>query len=291
MRSWLREPLLHFLLLGCALFVLYGWVGGRAQGDGANIVVTRGQIEQLTAGFVGMYHRAPDQAEVQALIDEAIHEEIYYREAKALGLDRDDTIVRRRLTQKLQFVSENVTPIPGPTDAQLEAYLRDNPQRFQQEIRYNLTQVYLDPEQHGARLTDDAQALLAQLQRPGSVPDTSGDASLMPRSFETVPAGELSRMFGEKFELALRAAPIGQWCGPVPSGYGIHLVLVRERALDRTATLAEMHDDVRRAWTETQQAAANARFYADLRKRYHVTVAPHEVTSAPSVGQTTELGP
>ncbi|HEY3256939.1 MAG TPA: peptidylprolyl isomerase [Polyangiaceae bacterium] len=273
MRSWLREPLLHFLLLGGALFVLYGWVGGRARGAGDSIVIDQQQIAQLSAGFARMYQRAPDQAELQGLIDEAIHDEIYYREAKALGLDRDDIIVRRRLAQKLQFVSENVTPIQEPSDAQLEAYLRDNPGRFQLEIRYSLTQIYLDPERHGARLADDARALLAQVQRPGASSESSGDACLMPRSFDKTSASELSRMFGDKFETALRAAPIGQWSGPLASGFGLHLVLVRERAAERAASLADVRDDVRRAWLEAQQAQANARYYADLRKRYHVTVA------------------
>jgi hypothetical protein len=273
MRHWLREPLLHFLLLGVGLFVLYGWVGGRAPGDGQTIVISQGQIEQLSAGFARMYQHAPDPAELQGLIDEAIHEEIYYREAMALGLDRDDTIVRRRLTQKLQFVSENVTPIPEPTDAELEGYLQGNAQRFQREVRYSLIQVYLDPELHGARLADDAHTLLARLQRFGSVPDTIGDASLMPRSFEKAPAAELSRLFGDEFETALRAVSIGQWSGPVPSGYGVHLVLVRDRDAQGTATLAEMREDVRRAWTEARQAEANARYYAELRKRYQVTVA------------------
>ena len=182
-RRWLREPLLHFLLLGCGLFLLYGWVG-RTKAEGDTIVISQAQIEQLSAGFVRMYQRVPDPAELQGLIDEAIHEEIYYREAKALGLDRDDTIVRRRLSQKLQFVSENVTPIPDPTEAQLEAYLRDNPARFQLEIRYSLTQVYLDPEQHGARLADAAQSLLALVSAdltaalyPGSWSDWITDPS------------------------------------------------------------------------------------------------------------------
>jgi hypothetical protein len=272
-RRWLREPLLHFLLLGCGLFLLYGWVGGRARGDGENIAITQGQIAQLSAGFVRMYQRTPDQAELQGLIDEAIHEEIYYREAMKLGLDRDDTIVRRRLTQKLQFVSESVSPIPDPTDAELEAFLRDNPQRFQREVRYSLSQVFLDPEQRGARLADDVQTLLARLQRFGSAPDASGDASLMPQSFEKAPAVELSRLFGDKFETALRAVPIGQWSGPVPSGYGVHLVLVRERDAAGTAAFADVRADVRRAWIEARQAEANAHYYAELRSRYRVTVA------------------
>jgi hypothetical protein len=272
-RGWLREPLLHFLLLGGGLFLVYGSIGGRTNGDRENVAITAGQVEQLSAGFARMYRRAPDQAELHGLIDAAIQEEIYYREAMKLGLDRDDTIVRRRLTQKLQFVSEGVTPIPDPTDAELESYLRENAQRFQREVRYSLTQIYLDPAQHGVHLVEDVQNLLARLRRVTSVPDSIGEASLMPRSFDRAPAAELSGLFGAQFEAALRAVPIGQWFGPVQSGYGVHLVLVSERDAQGTAALADVREEVRRAWIEARQTEANVRYYAELRKRYRVTVA------------------
>ena len=288
MRRWLREPLLHFLLLGCGLFAVYGWVAGPAKGEATSIVITEGRIEQLTVGFLRMHQRLPDHAELEALIDDAIREEIYYREAKALGLDQDDTIVRRRLRQKLEFVSEDVGRVPEPTEAELELYLRDNPQRFRMESRYSLTQVYLDPQRHGPRLTDDAKKLLTELRRGGPAADANGDASLMQPHFEKVPASELSRLFGEKFEAALRAAPVGEWSGPWPSGFGVHLVLLRERDAERAATLGEKRDEVRRAWVDARHAEANARFYADLRKRYDVTVA-RPATSAQSVDKVTGL--
>jgi len=290
MQRWLREPLLHFLLLGCGLFLVYGWVGGSALGEGANIVITEGRIEQLTAGFVRMHQRPPDRAELDGLIDAAVREEIYYREAKALGLDQDDTIVRRRLAQKLEFVSEDVATVPDPTDAELEAYLRDNAERFRTESRYSLTQVYLDPQQHGARLMGDAHALLAELRQSGATAGASGDPSLMQRNFEKVSAGELSRLFGEKFEAALRGVPIGEWSGPLYSGLGVHLVLVREREAERAARLGEVRDDVRKAWLDSRRAEANARFYADLRKRYWVTIT-RPATPAPPAPTVTGLAP
>jgi hypothetical protein len=110
----------------------------------------------------------------------------------------------------------------------------------------------------------------------------------MQRSFEKVPASELSRLFGERFETALRGAPIGEWSGPWPSGYGVHLVLLRESEAERAVTLGEKRDEVRRAWIDARHAEANARFYADLRKRYDVTVA-RPATSAQSVDKVTGL--
>lgn len=281
--AWLREPLLHFLLLGSALFVVYGLLGGHAKGDGGQILISQGHIEQLRIGFERTYQRAPDAGELEGMIDDAVREEIYYREAKALGLDQDDSIIRRRLRQKLEFVSEDVAPIPDPTEAQLEAFLRDNPQGFQMESRYSLTQLYLDPAARGSRLMGDAQALLVELRSVGPSAEHGGDTSLMQRDFERVTADELSRLFGEKFETALRAMPIGEWSGPLASGYGLHLVLVRVREPARTATLREKRDDVRREWLRSQRERANASFYADLRKRYEVTVArPATSAGAPS---------
>jgi hypothetical protein len=271
---WLREPLLHFVLLGLGLFLLHAAVGGPAIGKGETIVISRGRIEQLTIGFARMHQRAPDPSELDGLVDDAIKEEIYSREAKALGLDRDDTIIRRRLRQKLEFVSEDVTPIAEPSDAELQAYLQAHPETFRAERRYGLTHVYLDPTVHGARLAQDGQALLTELRRAGPSAEISarGDASLLPQHVEKMAAGELSRVFGSKFESALQELPLGQWSGPVASGYGLHLVLLQEREEEHTAPLPEVRAEVRREWIDAQHAQANARYYAELRARYAVTV-------------------
>ena len=280
-RRVLREPLLHFLLLGFGLFLVYGWVAGPSSGEGGRIVITQGRIEQLTVGFLRTNQRLPDKVELGNLVDDAIREEIYYREAMALGLDRDDTIVRRRLRQKLEFVSEDVAPVREPTDAQLQDYLQRNAPRFRMERRYSLTQLYLDPQRHGSRLPSDARRLLVELQRAGPAldPGARGDAFLLDRRFDDMPASELARLFGATFEAALRTAPTGRWIGPVPSGYGMHLVLVRGRQPERMAVLADVRGAVRREWLNWQRATANARFYADLRKHYRVTVESPKVAA------------
>lgn len=279
MRDWLREkarePLLHFLLLGAGLFLLHGVVGSSAAGAGEQIQISEGRIHQLTIGFQRMHQRAPDPAELEALIDDAVREEIYYRAAKELGLDRDDTIVRRRLRQKLEFLSEDVTPVPEPTEAELQTHLLRYPERFRTERRYSLSQIYLDPQRHGPELARDAQRLLGEMQRRGRDAELSGrgDPALVPQRFERASANELSRLFGAQFEGALAALPIGDWTGPVPSGLGLHLVSLRERDEERAATLAEARAEVRRDWVQSRRAEANARFYADLRERYVVTIA------------------
>ena len=289
MKKLLREPLLHFLLLGIGLFLVYGWIGGPSGGEGERIVITQGRVEQLATGYMRMYQRPPDAAELDGLIDDAIREEIYYREAKALGLDQDDTIVRRRLRQKLEFVSEDVTPVAEPDDAQLQAYLEAHPDTFRSGRRYSISQIYLNPDRHGSQLGDTVRRLLADLQREGSKADPAdrGDAFLLGHRFDNIAADELARLFGADFETRLRTSPVGEWAGPVPSGYGMHMVLLRDRVDERASSLASVRSAVRSEWIREQRLEANQRFYADLRKRYSVTVerpTPSGVGSGQVVG-------
>jgi hypothetical protein len=273
MKNLVREPLLHFLLLGLCLFLLHDWMGTPG-GAGERITITRGRIGQLASGFERMHQRAPGADEINDLIDAAIREEIFYREAKTLGLDRDDTLIRRRLMQKLEFVSEDVAPLPDPTEAQLQAYLLAHPERFRSEARYSLSQIYLDPQRRAGHLAGDVRALLANLQHAGAAADASkyGDTLQLAHRFQDVTASELTRLFGDRFEAALRGLPTNQWQGPVPSGYGVHIVFVAKREGDRPAALKQVRDVVYRTWIYDQRQKANERFYADLRKRYEVTV-------------------
>ena len=274
MSKVLREPLLHFLLVGAGLFLVHGWIGGRSAGAGERIVITQGRVEQLATGYARMHQRAPDARELDALIDDAIREEIYYREAKALALDQDDTIIRRRLRQKLEFVSEDIAPVPEPSEGELRAYLERHRETFQRERRYSISHVYLNPDRQGAQVDATARRLLGQLQREGSRAETAGlgDAFLLGHRFDDIGADELARLFGADFETRLRDMPIGQWQGPVASGYGLHVALVRDRSDQSTQPLAAVRDAVRSDWLRAQRRQANERFYAELRKQYRVTV-------------------
>jgi hypothetical protein len=275
-RTLLREPLLHFLLLGAGLFLLYGWIGGPAVGEGSDIIITQGRIAQLAAGFERMRQRPPDRAEVDELIADAIREEIYYREAKALRLDEDDVLVRRRLRQKLEFLSEGTAPVPEPTDAQLQAFLEANAERFRLEPRLSFRHVYFNPQRNGVG-EDGAVALLRDL-RSGAVRDVDGlgDPFLLARRFEHATASELTQLFGEGFATTLQDLPPGSWHGPVKSGYGVHLVQVQRRDAERMPTLADVREGVRREWMHDWRQRENTRFYAELRDRYTVTVEGRE---------------
>jgi hypothetical protein len=283
-RRWLREPALQFLLIGTGLFLAYGWLHGRASFSRDTIVITEGRIEQLAAGFAGLHRRPPTREELDGMVQDAVREEILYREAMALHLDADDVIVRRHLAQKLQFASEDTHPVPEPTQAQLRDFLAQHPQQFQAERGYSFTQVFLNPQRHGSQLQADAQRLLAALR---TAPDDAalvkgGDPFLLDSHFERLPAGETARLFGADFEKALRTIATGQWQGPVTSSLGTHLVLLRLRDEPGPPQLADIQAEVRRAWMNEQRELANARFYAELRRRYDVKVQLPAVSAEPA---------
>jgi hypothetical protein len=269
----IREPLVHFLLLGAALFAVFGVVGTRAGREPGEIVVTQGQIEHLAAGFVKVWQRPPSSEELARLIGDYIRGEVYYREALALGLDRDDAVIRNRLRQKLEFLSEDVAALAEPTDEQLRAYLQEHPEAFRVERQFTFTQIYVSPDRRDNLARDTAQ-LLAQLHQADAKSDVSalGDPFLLDRKFTAVPASEVTKLFGEKFATRLTELPTGVWQGPVESGYGVHLVFVNERTEGRLPALEEVRDAVRREWSNVQRLETHEKFYQELLKRYTVTI-------------------
>jgi hypothetical protein len=271
----LKEPLLHFLLLGAALFMAYGLMSepGSSAAPG-KIVVTVGQVEHLAAGFAKTWQRPPTDAELKGLIDDWVREEIATREAMALGLDKDDTVIRRRLRQKLEFVSDDIAAQTEPTEADLNAYLQAHPESFRVEPQFTFSQVYLNPDKHGANLARDAAQLLAKLNQAGGKADSSalGDSFLLEHTFQSTPTSEVAKQFGDEFAARLGELSPGQWQGPIESGYGVHLVLVSERTEGRLPELTEVRDIVRREWDNARRLEGNGKFYQELLERYTVTV-------------------
>jgi len=270
----LREPLLHFLLLGATIFGAYRLLSDARATRPGSIVVTEGRIEALVAAFTRTWQRPPTASEREGLIREYIREEVYVREAIALGLDQDDIVIRRRLRQKLEFVSEDLTAPAEPTDGQLRAYLTAHADAFRVEPRYTFRQVFLNPHRRGGRLSHDAARLLARLRQAGTDPDTVGDPSLLDPSFKALPASLVAEQFGDQFTVELGKLPIGQWLGPLPSTYGAHLVLVDDRTDARVPGLEEVHDAVRRDWVNAQRAEASEKYYQELLRRYTLTLEP-----------------
>lgn len=277
MTKFFKEPLIHFLLAGAGMFVLFGMVGDRemeAVVKTEEIVITSGRLESLTGQFAKVWQRPPTAKELQGLIDEHVCEEIMYREALAMGLDRDDTIVRRRMRQKLEFLSEDIVSLRDPTEEDLAAYLAAHPDDFRVEPVLSFKQVYLNPDRHGDQIDGVALGLLAELSRAGAGADASklGDNLLLGHEFEAITRRDIANRFGREFTMAVLEAPEGEWYGPVRSGFGSHLVFIRERVDSRIPSLAEVRDQVTRDWSAAEREAANVGFYNGLRARYRVTV-------------------
>lgn len=290
MRTWFgqlaREPLLHFFALGIGIFVVFGGRSGPGAQAPAEIVVTRGRIESLALSFGRTWQRPPTAAELDGLIRDYVREELAVREAKALGLDVDDVVVRRRLRQKLEFVSEDAAAQMEPSEQELRAWLAAYPERFRVERRFSFRQVFLDPERRGEQLADDASQLLAQLRADGGAraPGALGDPSLLDREFADIGTSELEGLFGEEFAAALGGLEPGRWEGPIGSAYGSHLVFVRERTGERPPELGEVRAAVLRDWTSAKRLEALEQLYQSLLGRQRVTIeaAPQVASGEPA---------
>ena len=172
MKKLIREPFLHFLLLGAAIFLAYHFLSARADNQPGKIVITQGDITSIMVGFSRTWQRPPTREELAGLIRDRVREEVYYREAMAMGLDQNDPVIRRRLQQKLQFVTEDVAAAPEPSDAELVEYLKAHAKSFSTDRKFTFSQVYFDPSKHGEKLAQNANELLTQLRRQGAAIST-----------------------------------------------------------------------------------------------------------------------
>jgi hypothetical protein len=268
----LREPLLHFVVLGAGMFVLFALVGGPAEEGPKRIAVSTAKVENLAGLFERTWRRPPTPAELDGLIADHVKEEILYREALALGLDADDIVIRRRLRQKMEFIGADVAKLVAPTEAELQAFLAAHADRFREPSRTSFAQVYLSPDRRGEAVWGDAERLLVALNTGGADPAESGDPFLLEQDYRELAAPDVERLFGGAFAAQVAELPVGRWSGPVESGYGLHLVLVRERTPARLPDLAELRDAVANEWRAVRQKEANRALYERLRADYEVTV-------------------
>ena len=275
MSKWLREPLIHFLLLGAIIFAVYSQVAGRGSAPG-EIFISRGQQENLLNTFGRTWQRPPTPEEYQGLLRDYVRQEIAFRESQAMGLDQDDIVIRRRLRQKLELLAEDVAALAAPTDADLQGYLDSHVNDFAIEPRLTLRQVYFSRDRRGADAERDALQLLQRIATDG--PDGEfeqfGDPLPLPAELRDVRESEVARLFGSEFTSGLQGLETGRWAGPVESGFGLHLVFIEARVAGRVATLEEVRDAVQREWLSERRRAAVDGMYDRLARNYTIEIEP-----------------
>lgn len=238
-------------------------------------MIGEARIRNLAQNFRRTWQRPHSAEELDGLVAAHVREEILYREAMALGLDRDDAIIRRRLQQKMEFVSEEAAALAKPSDEDLAKYLEAHADAFRVEPRATFVQVYLDPRKRGATLEADAKRLLQALNAAGHNADAAraGDGLMLlePR-YENATQAEIARLFGAEFAAALVGQPMATWSGPIRSGYGAHLVRVDSVIQGGVPALADVRPLVEREWTNAKRKELSSAFYEKLRAKYQVTV-------------------
>jgi hypothetical protein len=239
----LREPLLQFLVLGTVLFALHGLIGKRSAEAPDKIVVSASRIANLGDGFARTWRRPPSEQELQGLIEDYIRDEVFYREGRTAGLDRDDVIIRRRVRQKMEFLVEDMS-VPEPSDEQLAAYLASHPERFRGEDQITFHQVFLSATRRANTIESDSRQV--------------GDV--------------LARAEGTVDSKQIAAMATGRWQGPIASGFGQHFVFVSERVSGGLPALDAVRAAVRREWTNARRREAEQKLYASLRDRYEIVV-------------------
>jgi len=265
----LREPLLHFFALGGLIFLFYAAISDPASAPVNAIVIGPERIEQLSKSYEAVWRHPPSADELDGIIDDAVREEVYYREALALGLDTNDAIVRRRLRQKMEFLSDSGAELLEPADGELEAYLLANAAQFRRSPRLAFEQIYLgqDPDQ------DRIQDLLSQLQSNSvAKPFGLASSSLLPTQLGLSSPEKVEGVFGQNFFGQLLELPHGMWAGPVTSAYGVHLVRIGESVEGSQPTLAEIREIVLRDWKAAKAVEIRELHYASLREHYVIEI-------------------
>jgi hypothetical protein len=262
--------MLHFLLIGVALFAAYHWMAP-VDSDGRRIVITQGVVDDLVTQHVAAKGREPSSTELNHLIESYVRDEILYREGVKLGLERDDIVVKRRVRQKIELMEEEDASTRAPTDADLSAYLAANPARFVQPAILTFEQVFLGQSTAGAGVVH-AVAVTHQVLRNGADPAELGKPTLLPHRMTLTPADLVARDFGASFAAALEQAPVGEWVGPIASSFGAHYVRVSDRTPAVAPPLTKVRDQVVREWENERRQRARNDAYTKMRGEYQVSI-------------------
>jgi hypothetical protein len=274
MKKFLAEPLLHFLLIGALLFVLFEVLRSPGDVSDKRIVITQSDVEALQANFARTWQRPPTMQELPRLVEEKVRGEIAYREAVAMGLDVNDAYIKQRLKTKLEFMLEDISTLDQPTDQELADYLAQHREKFRREAQVSFVQVYLGEQPS----EQEAARVLAQLTEAGADAEleTYGKSIMLPLAVSASPLSVVDRRFGSGFTAQLEGFPVGQWQGPVVSSYGYHLVQVNGRVAAMDPPLEAVRREVTRELVAERIKTVKETTYAGLREQYEVIIETDE---------------
>ena len=271
-----REPLLHFLFIGAAIYLLYGAFAEPVPEEvDKTIVVSAGEIEWMQTAWQKRWNRPPTAEEFDGLIQQYIRETVLYREALTMGLNKHDQVIRRRLAQKLEFLAKDLVALTPPADEELLTYFDAHQDRYQEPARYTFTQVFIDPDKRGDATLADAEKIKATLMARGDAIDNAGilgDTFMLQNYYPEKEQAEIQKLFGSGFAESLVELSVGQWHGPVLSGYGVHLVYVDNVSEPPAPVFAEVRERVMQDWKSEKGEELNEKFYVNLRDRYTVVI-------------------
>lgn len=283
MKKILTEPLVHFLIIGAVLFALFSVV--QKSGDNSQdktIVISANDINSMRANFVRTWQRNPTASELDGIIEDKIRDEIAYREAMAMGLDEDDAYLKKRLRMKMELLFEDADSLIPPTDTELEQFLKTNRNQFKEDALMSFDQIYFNTEKHQSSLSSDIASLLSQLNKNSADLDLEayGDPTLLPKTYPLTPLSAIEGQFGPEFTAHLDKTAIGKWQGPIPSGYGYHLVLIHAYKAARDPELAEIRPLVEREYMAKRRKESVEIAYAKLLTRYKIERAATETANS-----------
>lgn len=265
MQKWFKEPLLHFLLIGAAIFLFFE-LTNPSEPDTAStksITVSDQQVEQLAARFETTWSRAPTMAELKLLIDAYLREEILSQEARALSMDQGDAVIRQRLVQKMQFLIDSTAAAAPPTDAQLQEFFADNADRYTPNPELSFEQIYLGE----APSTDEIDQTLTAL-RSGADPTTLGRRIMLPDHLRGVGPRPVDSAFGNGFFSQLEALATNEWTAPIRSGFGLHAVRLLHITPAQTPAFEAVRDRVESDWKQEAAKKLSDDVYEELRAAY-----------------------
>jgi len=276
LQAAIREPLVHFLLLGAAIYGFYALAGPDVSEEPDNqIVVSVGEIDWLRTSWEKRWNRPPTPEEQAGLVKEHIRQTVFYREAIAMGLDADDLIIRRRLSQKLEFLVQDLAASVAPTDEELRSFFTENSRNYVLPTLFTFTHVFVDPDKREDETLVDAERIGAELRAldpPTEGAGEMGDSFMLQSYYPERDEIEISKLFGAEFARTVSGLEPGSWQGPILSGYGVHWVYVESTTPAELPEFADVRDRVVQDWEDARREEVNEEYYAALLDRYEVVI-------------------